>query len=120
MTSLHSDLGFAASSRTATEGRYGESGLVRKAVLAAQQGDGEALHFLYARYAPDVHHQVRGLVQGDREVEEVTQSIFKDLAAAIGTYEARKEPFLAWLSGFVQEAALEYVDATRHSGSRSM
>lgn len=119
MTGLQSDLGFTAP-RTVGENRQRESWLARKAVLAAQQGNKEALHFLYVRYAPDVHCHVRNLVRGEWEAEEITQKVFRDLTAIIGTYEARKEPFLAWLSGVAHDAALEHLDRMRHSASRSM
>jgi DNA-directed RNA polymerase specialized sigma24 family protein len=120
LTRLQFDFGSAAP-ETATESRHGESRLVRKAVLAAQQGDREALHFLYVRYAPDVLCQVRSLMRGGvREAEVITQNVFSDLTATIGTYEARKGHFLAWLSGVAHEATLEHLDSMRNSASRSV
>ncbi len=102
------------------ESGHVESRLVRKAVRRAERGDMEALHFLYVRYAPDVLCCVRKLARDDHEAEEITQQVFSGLTGTIGTYEARKEPFIAWLSGVAHDAAREHVDTTRHSASRSM
>lgn len=117
MTGLQSDADFTAP-RTGKESRHGESWLARKAVLAAQQGDKEALHFLYVRYAPDVHCHVRNLVRGEWEAKEITQNVFRDLTVTIEVYDARREPFLDWLSGIAHDTALEHLDGMPRRASR--
>lgn len=83
-------------------GSQGESGLVRKAILHAKQGDIEALHFLYVRYAAEVLDCLRGQIGGGREAEDLAEKVFIELSTLIADYELDREPFLAWLA----EAAL--------------
>ena len=95
--------------------RLTESKLVRKAVRQAQQGDIEALHFLYVRYAADVLRHLRKLMPGDPRAEDITQRVFTESIALIKGYEEQKGPFIAWLSGVARDAALEHVGTARHS-----
>ena len=77
----------------------------------------EALHFLYARYAPDVLSHVRDLVPGDREAEDITQNVFVGLIARMEKYEAGEgRPFIAWLLGVAHDAALEHSGTARPCG----
>jgi hypothetical protein len=84
--------------------------LVSRAVVYAQGGDREALRFLYARYAEDVYGCVRGIVQDDREAEEVTGRVFGELVDAIGAYEEREVSFVAWIVGVARSIAIEHID----------
>lgn len=90
-----------------------ESQLVIKAVARAQQGDMEALHFLYVRYADDVLRYVRSFVQDHHEAEDITQNIFAKLITVIGKYEQRDVPFAAWILRVARNAALDHLRAQR-------
>jgi RNA polymerase sigma-70 factor, ECF subfamily len=86
---------------------------VARAVRRAQAGDRDALAFLYARYADNVHGYVRSIVQDHHEAEEVTRHVFAKLMQAIGGYEAREAPFLAWLIRVARNAALDHLRRQR-------
>jgi RNA polymerase sigma-70 factor (ECF subfamily) len=90
-----------------------DSAIVREAVLRAQQGDKEALHFLYVRYAPDVLRYVRSFVQDHHEAEDITQNVFMKLISVIGKYEPREVPFAAWILRVARNAALDHLRARR-------
>lgn len=65
------------------------------------------MHFLYTRYAPEVHSGVRELVPDDREAQAVTESVFRELVGLVDGYEPGREPFAAWLVGVAREVAEE-------------
>jgi DNA-directed RNA polymerase specialized sigma24 family protein len=71
--------------------------MTMRAVRHAQDGDRDALAFLYARYADDVYGYVRGGVQDRREAEELTRQVFATVAGTIGDYEEREMQFSAWV-----------------------
>src|SRR5271167_4067170 len=72
------------------------SPLVSRAIVRAQAGDRDAMGFLYARYAENVHGYVRSIVRNHHEAEDITQHVFTKLMRVIGKYEERDVPFLAW------------------------
>jgi DNA-directed RNA polymerase specialized sigma24 family protein len=77
--------------------------------MQLQQGDTEALHFLYVRYAPDVLSCIRDDVRGDHRAEEVARGVFQGLIARIEQYEEGREPFVSWLLDVARDAARERV-----------
>lgn len=87
--------------------------LVQAAVARAKAGDTEGLHFLYVRFAPDVHRFVNSLVHDHHEAEDITQSVFAKLMTRIGKYEQREVPFAAWILRVARNAALDYLRAKR-------
>ncbi len=89
------------------------SDLVTRAVEAAQAGDQEGLHFLYARFAPDVQRYVASFVKDHHEAEDITQNVFAKLMAAIQKYEQREVPFAAWIMRVARNAALDHLRARR-------
>lgn len=91
----------------------GNSQLVLEAIKRAQGGDGEGLHFLYVRYAPDVQRFVNSLVKDHHEAEDITQNIFAKLMKAINKYEPREVPFAAWIMRVARNAALDHLRAKR-------
>jgi RNA polymerase sigma-70 factor (ECF subfamily) len=91
----------------------GNSRLVLEAIKRAQDGDGEGLHFLYVRYAPDVQRFVNSLVKDHHEAEDITQNIFAKLMKAINKYEPREVPFAAWIMRVARNAALDHLRARR-------
>jgi RNA polymerase sigma-70 factor (ECF subfamily) len=90
-----------------------DSQMVKRAVVRAQQGDREGLHFLYTRYAPDVLRYVHSFVHDHHEAEDITQNVFIKLMTVIGKYEAREVPFKAWILRVARNAALDHMRARR-------
>ena len=107
------------SSGSATAGREESSEqeamtrLVSRAVRRAQEGDREALGFLYARYADNVYGYVRSIVHDHHEAEDVTQHVFTKLVRVIGSYQEREVPFLAWILRVARNAAVDHLRQRR-------
>ena len=74
-----------------------DSQLTRRAIANAQEGDREALHYLYVRYSADVLRYVESVVKDHHEAEDITQNVFVKLTTAIRKYEPREVPFAAWI-----------------------
>lgn len=91
------------------EGDHG----VAAAVAAAQQGDGEAIRYLYVSFAESVYSFVRSILRDAHEAEDVTQHVFAKLPARIKKYEPRAVPFKAWLLRVARNAALDSLRAHR-------
>lgn len=92
-----------------TSNRAGESNshLVSAAIKRAQQGDRDALGFLYARYADSVYGYVRSIVHDHHQAEDITQHVFTKLMKAIGKYQEQDVPFLSWILRVSRNAALD-------------
>lgn len=90
-----------------------DSRLVQRAVEQAKAGDGEGLHFLYVRFAPDVQRYVASFVRDNHEAEDITQNVFAKLMKAIRKYEQREVPFAAWILRVARNAALDHMRAKR-------
>jgi RNA polymerase sigma-70 factor (ECF subfamily) len=88
-------------------------GLVAQAVKRAQQGDRQALGFLYARYADNVYGYVRSIVHDPYEAEDVTQHVFAKLIHVIGKYEQRDVPFFAWILRVSRNVAVDHIRRQR-------
>lgn len=86
---------------------------MQEAVARAKQGDMEAMHFLYARYAQDVLGYVNSFVHDRHEAEDITQNVFAKLITAIQKYEQREVPFTAWILRVARNAALDHMRARR-------
>jgi RNA polymerase sigma-70 factor, ECF subfamily len=86
---------------------------VSQAVKRAQQGDREAMGFLYARYADNVHGYVRSIVHDSHEAEDVTQQVFAKLIRVIGKYEEREVPFFAWVIRVARNVAVDHLRRQR-------
>ncbi len=102
----------AVSSGNPTEATI-NSRLVQQAVERAKAGDGEGLHFLYVRYAPDVQRYVASFVYDHHEAEDITQNVFAKLMTAIKKYEQRDVPFAAWIMRVARNAALDHMRVKR-------
>jgi RNA polymerase sigma-70 factor, ECF subfamily len=96
-----------------TAGSNRTSELTRRAVAAAKSGDPEGLHYLYVRYADDVHRYVASFVGDHHEAEDITQNVFAKLMSAIQKYEEQEVPFDAWILRVSRNAALDYLRARR-------
>ena len=55
------------------------------AVARGQEGDREAMRFLYLRYADNVYGYVRSIVRDEYEAEDVTQHVFAKLMTVLGS-----------------------------------
>jgi RNA polymerase sigma-70 factor (ECF subfamily) len=86
---------------------------VSAAVRRAQAGDRDALGFLYARYADNIHGYVRSIVHDTHEAEDVTQQVFAKLILVIGKYEERDVPFLAWILRVARNVAVDHLRRQR-------
>jgi RNA polymerase sigma-70 factor, ECF subfamily len=86
---------------------------VSQAVRRAQGGDREALGFLYACYADNVHGYVRSIVHDPHEAEDVTQQVFAKLIHVIGKYEERDVPFFAWVLRVARNLAVDHLRRQR-------
>jgi RNA polymerase sigma-70 factor (ECF subfamily) len=89
------------------------SRLVASAIRRAQQGDRDALGFLYACYADNVHGYVRSIVRDHHEAEDITQHVFAKLIKVIGKYEEQDVPFFAWILRVARNAAVDHMRNNR-------
>jgi RNA polymerase sigma-70 factor, ECF subfamily len=87
--------------------------LLGRAIARAKEGDMSAFHFLYVRYADDVHGYVNSIVRDHHEAEDITQNLFAKLMRIIGKYEQRDVPFGAWILRVARNAALDHMRARR-------
>jgi RNA polymerase sigma-70 factor (ECF subfamily) len=106
---LHS----TSSSRQLANSEETNSRLVSRAVKRAQQGDREALGFLYARYADNIYGYVLSIVRDHHQAEDITQHVFAKLVRAIVKYEERDVPFFAWVLRVARNVAVDYIRAER-------
>jgi RNA polymerase sigma-70 factor (ECF subfamily) len=104
---------FEVPSHAPKQGGPKDSRLVQEAVRHAKQGDREALHFLYVRYAPDLVRYVNSLVHDIHEAEDITQNVFAKLIEAIKKYEPKDVPFTAWILRVARNAALDHMRSRR-------
>jgi RNA polymerase sigma-70 factor (ECF subfamily) len=87
--------------------------LLYDAVARAKEGDTNALHFLYVRFADDVCAYVRSIVRDPHTAEDITQVVFAKLMKAILKYERREVPFAAWIIRVARNVALDHIRASR-------
>jgi len=99
--------------RAAPRPSQDDSRLLSHAIACAKEGDQEALHFLYVRYADDVCGYVQSIVRDSHEAEDITQNVFAKLMTAILKYEERAVPFTAWILRVARNAALDHLRARR-------
>jgi DNA-directed RNA polymerase specialized sigma24 family protein len=94
--------------------------LVTLAVARAKEGNTDALHFLYVRFADDVCSYVDSIVPSLDESREITQSVFGALKTTIQTYEPRELPFVAWILRVSRKAALDHLVAREDAQLRQV
>jgi RNA polymerase sigma-70 factor, ECF subfamily len=85
----------------------------RLAVARAQEGDQDALRFLYVSYSNNIYGYVRSIVRDDHEAEDVTQHVFGKLMTTIVKYDDRGVPFFAWLLRLARNVAIDHLRANR-------
>ena len=94
--------------------------LVTLAVARAKEGDADALHFLYVRFADDVCAYVDSIVPSLDESREIAQKVFGALITTIQTYEPREIPFAAWILRVSRKAALDHLVAREDAQLRQV
>jgi RNA polymerase sigma-70 factor (ECF subfamily) len=113
MTVVHRDVDAPRVAGKAASAEELMSRRVSQAVKRAQLGDREAMGFLYARYADNVHGYVRSIVHDSHEAEDVTQQVFAKLIRVIGKYEEREVPFFAWVLRVARNVAVDHLRRQR-------
>jgi RNA polymerase sigma-70 factor, ECF subfamily len=94
--------------------------LVTLAVARAKEGDTNALHFLYVRFADDVCGYVNNIVPSLDDSRDITQGVFRNLMTTIQGYEPREVPFAAWLVRVSRNAALDHLVAREDAQLRQV
>jgi RNA polymerase sigma-70 factor, ECF subfamily len=94
--------------------------LVTLAVARAKQGDTNALHFLYVRFADDVCGYVNSIVSSMDDSRDITRSVFGKLITTIESYEPREVPFAAWILRVSRNAALDHLVAREDAQLRQV
>jgi RNA polymerase sigma-70 factor (ECF subfamily) len=90
-----------------------DSKQVREYIGRAQEGNTDALHYLYVRYAPEVSRYVRKMTRDDHQAEDITHDVFTKLITVIHKYEPREVPFAAWILRVARNATIDYLRAYR-------
>ena len=85
--------------------------LVTLAVARAKEGDTNALHFLYVRFADDVCGYVNKIVRNLDDSRDITQNVFGKLATVIQTCEPDEIPFATWILRVSRNAAVDHLIA---------
>jgi RNA polymerase sigma-70 factor (ECF subfamily) len=91
----------------------GRADLLGEAIARAKDGNRDAIHFLYIRYADGVRACIEWIVRDPHEAEDLTQAVFIKLMLVIHRYEDRGVPFAAWINRVARNTALDYVRARR-------
>ena len=91
----------------------GGDATVARAVARAKEGDGDALRYLYIRFADNVYGYARSIIRDDHEAEDVTQQVFTKLMTAIGKYQPREVPFSAWILRVTHNLAIDHMRRQR-------
>ena len=86
---------------------------VSQAVKMAQEGDREALGFLYVRYADDIYGYVKSIVRDPHEAEDITQQVFAKLIRVIDKYREQDVPFLAWILRVARNLTVDHLRRQR-------
>jgi RNA polymerase sigma-70 factor, ECF subfamily len=94
--------------------------LVTLAVARAKEGDTNALHFLYVRFADDVCGYVNNIVRSMDDSRDITQGVFRKLMTTIQGYEPHEVPFAAWLVRVSRNAALDHLVAREDAQLRQV
>jgi RNA polymerase sigma-70 factor (ECF subfamily) len=91
----------------------GREGAVAGAVARAQEGDPDAMEFLYKSHATMVKRCARRIVRDEHAAEDITQSTFAKLFDVIGNYQPREVPFSAWLLKVTRNLAFDHLRSLR-------
>jgi RNA polymerase sigma-70 factor (ECF subfamily) len=89
------------------------SDLVAKAVVSAREGDGDALRFLYVRFADNIYGYICSIVRDEHEAEDLTQQVFIKLPTILHKYQEREVPFSAWILRVARNLAVDHLRSRR-------
>lgn len=78
-----------------------------------QAGEREVFSELYLRYFDRVYAYLRTVLGAPEDSEEVTQTVFVKVLDALPRYQARRQPFRAWLFTIARNAALDHLRRQR-------
>lgn len=116
MAALHRD-GFALRANAGKQG-FGRQScpddgrdatrVLQRAIVLAKEGDRDAVHYLYVRYADSVYGYIRSIVRDEHEAEDLTHHVFAKLMKSIHKYEPRDVPFSAWILRVARNVALDH------------
>ena len=94
--------------------------LIDLAVARAKEGDPNALHFLYLRFADDVCRYVNGIVHDLDDSRDITHGVFGRLMTPIQRYEPSEIPFAAWILRLARSAAVNHLVAREDAQLRQV
>ena len=94
--------------------------LVNLAVARAKEGDPNALHFLYVRFADDVCGYVNDIVHDLDDSRKITEGVFGRLMTPIQRYEPHEIPFAAWILRIARTAAVNHLVAREDAQLRQV
>ena len=66
-------------------------------IKQAKQGDKEAIASLYRQYQGQIYRYIAYRVGDTSVADDLTADVFVSMVKAIGSYQQRGKPFLAWL-----------------------
>jgi RNA polymerase sigma-70 factor (ECF subfamily) len=82
---------------------------VRRLVLAAREGDRDAMQQLYRLHVTAVHAHVLRIVGDAHDADDVTQQVFAKLLTGLDRYRPGEAPFVAWVLRVAHNAAIDHV-----------
>ena len=88
---------------------------IKDAVKRAQQGDEDALAFLYVAYTDVIYRYIYYRVPMVADAEDLTGEVFLNMVKRLSSYRITEAPFEAWL---YRIAALRIADFYRQSKRR--
>jgi RNA polymerase sigma-70 factor (ECF subfamily) len=113
------DTKFGGRPRARTETTWTDAPTAALVVEAANQGDREAIRFLYIRYAAEVFGFARRLLDPD-DAEHVTAQVFEDLVGGMERHEGSGLPFETWLLCVAQDTAERIFPSAISPGDRGL
>ncbi len=77
-------------------------------IIRAQQGDKHAFGELYERYLPPIYNFIIYRVGNTHEAEDLAETVFVKAWQALGRYQIKGVPFLAWLYRIARNLVTDY------------
>src|SRR4051812_41967523 len=84
-----------------------------QALAARAATDREAFAALYDLYFPRVYNYARYRVRDPMLADDITSQAFEHALSALGTFDARRAPFGAWLFAIVRNTLRDHLRSTR-------
>jgi RNA polymerase sigma-70 factor (ECF subfamily) len=77
-------------------------------LIAAKDGDQEALAGIYRQYGNNVFRYILSRVGDQGTAEDLTADVFIRMIEKIGSYELRGKPFFAWLISIAHNIVIDH------------